>query len=227
MSDLKGIAAKLILISKDIPYVQKDAQNEKQKYRYVSAAHILGKVNESLTTHNCCSVPEFVVTDSKETKTSSGAIWQLVTVKCSLQIIDANTGESVIVTSLGSGTDPGDKAVAKAQTMAIKYAWLTALNIETGNDPEADPRTDNTEFTGQPQGQQSGPGQQMDALQILINQRMQVLSQLWQQIGWDIRGIAVYLEERFKKPFAQITTPELDAMITEAQGYLQQKTLSY
>jgi len=178
-----------------------------------------------LTTHNCCSVPEFVVTDSKETKTSSGAIWQLVTVKCSLQIIDADTGESVIVTSLGSGTDPGDKAVAKAQTMAIKYAWLTALNIETGNDPEADPRTDNAEFTGQPRGQQ--PGQQMDALQVLINQRMQMLSQLWVQIGYDTNSMVDYLEKRFSKPFSQITTPELDAMITEAQGYLQQKTLSY
>jgi len=224
MSQLKSIAAKLVLIAKDCPYAQKDAQNEKQKYKYVSAAHILGKVNESLAVHNVCSVPEFAIVDTKETKTSSGAIWQLVTVKCSLQIIDADTGESVVVTSLGSGTDPGDKAVAKAQTMAIKYAWLTALNIETGNDPEADPRTDNTEFTGQ--AQQGQPGQRT-AQQILVDQKLTQLAQLWKQAGWDTSGIANYFTQRFNKPFEQVTAPEIDAFIAEAQDYIQKQTVTY
>jgi DNA-directed RNA polymerase subunit M/transcription elongation factor TFIIS len=32
--------------------------------------------------------------------------------------------------------------LSKAQTQAKKYAWLLALNISTGDDPEADERTD-------------------------------------------------------------------------------------
>ena len=223
MSELKAIAAKLVLIAKDCPYAQKDAKNQKQGYKYVSAAHILGKVNESMAAHNCCSVPEFAVIDTKETKTAGGAIWQLVTVKCSLQIIDADTGESVIVTSLGSGTDPGDKAVAKAQTMAIKYAWLTALNIETGDDPEADPRTDNTEFTGQ--GQQQG--QPRTAQQLLVDQKLTTLAQLWQQLGWDTNQMGGYLENRYKKPIVQVTPVEIDAFIAEAQDYIQKQTVQY
>jgi len=222
MSDLKAIAAKLVLIAKDCGYAQKDAVNQQQKYKYVSAAHILGKVNESLAAHNCCSVPEFSVVEAKDTATKSGAIWQLVTVKCSMQIIDADTGESVIATSLGTGTDPGDKAVAKAQTMAIKYAWLTALNIETGDDPEADPRTDNAEFTGQ--GGQQG---QRTAQQMLIDQKIQQLMGLWQRAGWDTNGMAHYFQERYKKPFNQVTGPEIDAFIVEAQDYLQKRTIQY
>jgi len=224
MSDLKSIAGKLVLIAKDCQYAQKDAKNQQQGYKYVSAAHILGKVNESLVAHNVCSVPDYSIVESKETTTAKGAKWQLVNVKLQLQIIDADTGESVIVTSLGTGTDPGDKATAKAQTMALKYAWLTALNIETGDDPEADPRTDNAELTGQPQGQPQG---QRTPQQIFIDQKLQQLMGLWQQAGWDTNGMAHYFQERYKKPFEQVTAVEIDAFIAEAQDYLQKKTLQY
>jgi len=43
---------------------------------------------------------------------------------------------------MGSGQDSGDKAVMKAQTAAIKYAYLLSFAISTGDDPEADQRTD-------------------------------------------------------------------------------------
>lgn len=42
----------------------------------------------------------------------------------------------------GSGQDAGDKAIMKAQTAAIKYAYMMSLCIATGDDPEADSKTD-------------------------------------------------------------------------------------
>ncbi|MBQ7198918.1 MAG: ERF family protein, partial [Selenomonadaceae bacterium] len=39
----------------------------------------------------------------------------------------------------GSGIDSADKAVAKAQTMAVKYAWKNTLLIaDKSDDPDAD-----------------------------------------------------------------------------------------
>jgi hypothetical protein len=55
------------------------------------------------------------------------------------------------IVGLGSGQDVGDKAVMKAQTAAIKYAYLMSLAISTNDDPEADSRTD--EGTASAQGQ--------------------------------------------------------------------------
>lgn len=59
-----------------------------------------------------------------------------------IMLVDAESGESVTITGLGSGQDSGDKAVMKAQTAAIKYAYLLSMAISTGDDPEADGRTD-------------------------------------------------------------------------------------
>ncbi|ABO51128.1 hypothetical protein Dred_2618 [Desulforamulus reducens MI-1] len=212
---MKSIAAKLVQVAKACEYVQKDSTNKEQKYKYVSAAAILGKVNDALVQANMASVPEFSILSEKEKSTSRGGVWQLVTVQCKLTIIDADSGESVTVTSLGTGTDPGDKAVAKAQTMALKYAWLTALNIETGDNPEADSNTDKTEFTNQ--------GQQPAVAPLPNTPRVQELVGLWHQLGWDVNSLPNYLQQRYHKPANQLTDPELATMVSEAQGYLQQR----
>lgn len=67
---------------------------------------------------------------------------KLATVEVTVTLIDAESGETLTLKGLGSGQDPSDKAVAKAQTMALKYAYLASLAIATGDDPEADMHTD-------------------------------------------------------------------------------------
>ena len=62
--------------------------------------------------------------------------------KGNITLIDRDSDESVLITGIGSGQDSGDKAVMKAQTAAIKYAYMLSLSISTGDDPEADARTD-------------------------------------------------------------------------------------
>lgn len=216
------IAAKLVQVMKACAYVQKDAENKEQRYKYVSAAAVLEKVNAALVEANMVSIPEFSVVSEKDKPTAKGAVWQLVTVQCKLLIIDADSGEAVTVVSLGTGTDPGDKASAKAQTMAIKYAWLTALNIETGDEPSADERTDQQTFMqsgapptappppGLPQGQTGNP-------------RIQTICNYWQRLGWDINSLNNYLEQRFHKPIIQITDAELYVVENEAEMYTKQR----
>ena len=48
----------------------------------------------------------------------------LATVMVSIKLVDTESGESVIISGLGNGQDSGDKAVMKANTAAIKYAYL-------------------------------------------------------------------------------------------------------
>ena len=57
-------------------------------------------------------------------------------------LIDSESGESFAIKGLGSGQDAGDKALAKAQTMALKYCYMASLAIATGDDPEADSQID-------------------------------------------------------------------------------------
>jgi len=196
------IAEKLVAVMQACGYVQKDSENKQQKYKYVSAAAIADKVNEALVVNRLASMPKFTIVSEKEKATSQGAVWQLVTVSCTLYIVDADSGEFVTVTALGSGTDPGDKAVAKAQTMALKYAWIATLNIATGDDPEADHNTDKQDFTG-------------DNRTHLINE----INRLWGLLNWNPQQMPSYMEQRCNKPFAEITDADLQAMINEIGQY--------
>lgn len=218
----KNIANKLIQVMEKCGYIQKDSQNKEQKYKYVSAAAVSEKINTALVETRLVSIPRFSIVSEKEKTTKNGAVWQLVTVQCVLHIVDADSGESVSVTSLGCGTDMGDKAVAKAQTMALKYAWLTALNIETGDEPEADERTDQQEFYSNQPGQAPAP---IVPKELAGNTRIQAICQFWHALGWNTNGLANYLEQRFSKPINQINDTELAAIANEAQIYYEQKGL--
>ena len=74
--------------------------------------------------------PEIISTEI--VGTNKGGQEKLVTIRLALTIIDSDSGESIEIFGLGSGQDAGDKGVLKAQTLALKYAWMTTLNIATG-----------------------------------------------------------------------------------------------
>jgi hypothetical protein len=137
-----SLALKLAHVAYECSYVQKQGTNNFHRYKYATAADVLAKVNASLAAHGLCATtrPEIVSVD--EVKTAKGNAERLVTVRVDVTIHDGETGEKLTTSGLGSGQDVGDKAVMKAQTAAQKYAWMLALNISTGEDPEEDVRVD-------------------------------------------------------------------------------------
>lgn len=144
----KSIASKLIGIMKDCGYVQKDARNDFHKYKYVSAANILEKVNDSLVKHGLATLVKTEILSSVTEANDKGKMEKFSTVRVNVTLVDSDTGDTMEISAVGSGQDNGDKAVAKAQTMALKYAWMMTLNISTGDDPESDASVD--ERTYQP-----------------------------------------------------------------------------
>lgn len=139
---MQKIAKKFIEVMKECSHVVKNGTNDFHKYKYVTAADVLEKVNASLTKHGLASVVATNLLNTKEVTTAKGNKEQLVTVEVTVTLIDSESGETLTLKGLGSGQDPSDKATAKAQTMALKYAYLASLAIATGDDPEADSHTD-------------------------------------------------------------------------------------
>ena len=122
--------------------IRKNGLNEFHHYKYATSADVLEKVNSALVKHKLASVVTPEVLQVSEVLNSKGNTEQRVTVRVSITLVDAESGESMLLVGLGSGQDVGDKAVMKAQTAAIKYAYLMSLAISTNDDPEADSRTD-------------------------------------------------------------------------------------
>ncbi len=141
---MTNLTTKLVKIMQECAYVQKNGTNEFHKYSYATSADVLDKINSALTKHNVCSVACSELVSLIDVTTAKGNLEHLATVKVAITLIDADSGEQLTITGIGSGQDSGDKAVMKAQTAAIKYAYLLSMAISTGDDPEADSRTDET-----------------------------------------------------------------------------------
>lgn len=139
---MQKVAKKFVEVMRDCSHVAKNGTNEFHKYKYATAADVLEKVNASLTKHGLASVVTPNLLSVQEITTAKGNIERLATVEVTIMLIDSESGESLTLKGLGSGQDAGDKALAKAQTMALKYAYLASLAIATNDDPEADSKTD-------------------------------------------------------------------------------------
>ena len=141
-----GIAKKLVLIMGECSHVAKDGFNDYHKYKYASAAGVLEAINAALVKHKVASVVTPAILNSYDVTNAKGNIEHQVTVGCNILLIDSESGESMDLYGIGTGQDAGDKAVMKAETAAIKYAYLLSMAISTGDDPEADTKTDENSF---------------------------------------------------------------------------------
>ena len=129
---MQKIAKKFVEVMKDCSHVAKNGTNDFHKYKYATATDVLEKVNASLTKHCIASVVTPNLLSMQQVTTAKGNTEQLATVEAIVTLIDAESGESFTIKGLGSGQDAGDKSIAKAQTMALKYAVRPdRVSIET------------------------------------------------------------------------------------------------
>lgn len=142
------IAKKLVNIMNECSHITKNGLNSYHQYKYATAEDVLLKVNEALTKNRIASVVIPEIASMVDVTNLKGNTEHLATVNVQIKLIDSESGESVDFFGIGSGQDAGDKAVMKAQTAAIKYAYMLSLCIATGDDPEADSKTDENSAVG-------------------------------------------------------------------------------
>ena len=142
------IAKKLVNVMIECGHIAKNGLNSYHQYKYATAEDVLLKVNSALTKNKISSVVIPEIASMVDVINLKGNTEHLVTVNVQIKLIDSESGECVDLFGIGSGQDAGDKAVMKAQTAAIKYAYMMSLCIATGDDPEADTKTDENSSIG-------------------------------------------------------------------------------
>lgn len=142
------IAKKLVMVMNECSHIAKNGMNDYHKYKYATAEDVLRRVNEALTKNKIASVVIPEIASMDDVTNLKGNTEHLVTVNVQIKLIDSESGETVDLFGIGSGQDAGDKAVMKAQTAAIKYAYMLSLCIATGDDPEADSKIDENSASG-------------------------------------------------------------------------------
>lgn len=142
------IAKKLVNVMIECGHIAKNGLNSYHQYKYATAEDVLLKVNTALTKNKIASVVIPEIASMVDVTNLKGNTEHLVTVNVQIKLIDSESGECVDLFGIGSGQDAGDKAVMKAQTAAIKYAYMMSLCIATSDDPEADTKTDENSSMG-------------------------------------------------------------------------------
>ncbi len=133
---MKNIIAALNEVYKKSGYVQKQ-KTPGLSYSYAGEAALIEAVRPELAANGVVVYPQDVnvIKDEKYT-TAKGGTMARVLAKYTFVFHHASSGESIMVQALGEAADSGDKAAAKAATIALKYALRQALLIETGDDPD-------------------------------------------------------------------------------------------
>lgn len=137
---MKTLYQKLSKASVLCKNVEKDGTNSFHKYKYASASNVAQIVNEGLHQVGLAAYTRYELVRSEVLQGPKPE--KYVEMKCIVTIADVETGSSIEISAFGSGQDVGDKAIAKAQTMALKYAWITTLQMSTDDDPERDESLD-------------------------------------------------------------------------------------
>lgn len=138
----KGVTAKLVDIMKELKYLQKEGrvQSGRTSYKYVGEAQLKAALQPLLAKHRLLVVPNCIGSESFQTPTRNGGQMNNFLGTYVVRIIDADSGEVLELQQVGHGQDTGDKAPLKAQTVAVRHAFMTMLMIPTGDDPERDDR---------------------------------------------------------------------------------------
>lgn len=145
MAEPKSLVRKLAEISGEIGRVPKNGYNSFHKYRYVLESDLVDHIRPLLAERNVMIIPRVGLNSHGEgygeyAHDNDGE--GLTTIVYEYQIVDGDSGESLITSAVGYGSDKGDKGAYKASTGAYKYMLMRLFQVATGDDPEGDERTD-------------------------------------------------------------------------------------
>lgn len=125
-----NIHQRMLAVMTDISYVQKSEKKVNEQYRFVTHDSVTAMVRGALLTHRIVATTHVLGHTQDGNRTS---------VDIRVEFINVDSPEDrVTVNAFGYGIDPQDKGPGKAISYAVKYAYLKAFALETGDDPERD-----------------------------------------------------------------------------------------
>ena len=121
------LAKKMLAITKEVRYLQKDGFNSFHKYPFITDAKISKVLRDKFIDHNIWFVTGW---------NFNSIVDGMIIIQGWCQYTCADSGETIQVPWVGQGYDKGDKGLYKAYTGGIKYNLMKTFLIPTGDDPE-------------------------------------------------------------------------------------------
>ena len=136
MADTPTVHQALNKVMEDVQAVKKDGKNQAQKFNFRGIDAVMNAVGPALRKHGVTILPEDVDVHRSNGTTSNGKQTAEVVIKVTYRVYGP-AGDSIHGKVAAEAMDFGDKAIAKAMSVAYRTFLLQALTIPT-DDPDPD-----------------------------------------------------------------------------------------
>lgn len=137
MADHSSVIQALAAVADDVRSVRKSDVNEHQRFNFRGIDAVLNAVGPAFRTHGVVCIPETEAVDLDTVHTTNGKASTRALVRVRYKFYGP-AGDSVEAVVTGESWDMGDKATAKAYSVAYRTALLQTLTIPTDEpDPDA------------------------------------------------------------------------------------------
>lgn len=122
----------------DVTAVGKDSRNNEQKYNFRGVDAVVNAAHPVLAKHRVVITPYAAQPNYTPTTSKSGTAGRFCDLKLTYRVYGpGGPSDSIDVTVFGESADYGDKATAKAFSVAYRIVLLQVLNLPT-DDPDPD-----------------------------------------------------------------------------------------
>jgi hypothetical protein len=133
--DPPSLAQRIVAVKRDIGAVGKAERNSAQGFNFRGIDAVLNAVSPALIKHGIVVYPRVQSVEKGTATTAKGSIMNTVVVV--VEYIFTDGDESIASSAAGEAFDSGDKAVAKAMSVAYRTALIQALSLPT-DEPDPD-----------------------------------------------------------------------------------------
>ena len=139
MTDKPPVHAAWTAVMADVQAIAKGDRNQAQGFSFRGIDSVMNAVGPALRSHGVTIIPQQVEGQRGRVQTARGREAVEVVVKVTYMVIGP-AGDSFVGVSFGEAMDLGDKATAKAMSVAYRTFLLQALTIPT-HEPDPDSET--------------------------------------------------------------------------------------
>jgi len=133
------LGEKISKMLKSFGAVAEDGKNTHSNYEYITSNKMVALMREHLESHRLSIIPEIV--DYSESKDGK---WIRSIVKMKFEIIDIDTGYSIVKMWVGADQDVGGKSCGQAITEACKRFYFKLFQVSSKEEKDPDGKTTDT-----------------------------------------------------------------------------------
>lgn len=139
MSEHPSVTELLSRVMADVGAVRKNEVNKHQRFNFRGIDAVVNAVSPALRDHGVVVAPTLLEKEIRESRTAKGAV--MVNVYLTVRYdFYGPAGDSISATVASESFDSGDKATAKAMSVAFRTALLQTLSLPT-DEPDPDEHT--------------------------------------------------------------------------------------